>query len=144
MTRQHPHAFQILGRALAEFLGGIVDLVASLGEMSVDFDVEFARGGADALNEPRRANDDLAKGEPCLDSILVLPALDQGDIAVSAWSEVMSIDFGTAAPIVSLWSMVDSATKPRTPTSSAAWPMLSGCGPPASAKHVVPTRKRFV
>ena len=50
--------------------------------MSVDFDVEFARGGADVLNEPGRANDDLAEREPCFNSILVPPALDQRDIAV--------------------------------------------------------------
>ena len=37
------------------------------------------------------------------------------------------------------WSQVLSATKPRMPVSIAARPIASGCGPPASAKQVVPT-----
>ena len=36
-------------------------------------------------------------------------------------------------------AQVVSATKPRMPVSIAARAMASGCGPPASAKQVVPT-----
>ena len=54
------------------------------------------------------------------------------------------MDFGTAGPMFSLWSMVESAMKPRMPTSNAARPISSGWGPPASAKQVVPTRIMLV
>ena len=46
------------------------------------------------------------------------------------------IDAGSPSPV----SMVDSATRPRIPVSSAALAIWLGCGPPASAKQVVPTR----
>ena len=49
------------------------------------------------------------------------------------------IEAGKPSPM----SIVDCATRPRMPSSTAARAISSGCGPPASVKHVVPTRSRF-
>ena len=53
----------------------------------------------------------------------------------SAFLVVVIMVFGQWSP----WSIVLSETKPRMPVSIAARPIASGCGPPASAKQVVPT-----
>ncbi len=53
----------------------------------------------------------------------------------SAFLVVVIMVLGQCSP----WSMVLSETKPRMPVSIAARAMASGCGPPASAKQVVPT-----